>query len=127
MIDVATIEKEFKNSWDEIEEFFKDLTSNKGWEYVSPILQIISRLRQLGYDKVLRAGKSVYVLRLSRSLKYGLMDDQHHLGVMVTLQNTFDIHYVVGENIIEQYETDDVLSDKRFFRLLDDLTKLPIN
>jgi hypothetical protein len=127
MKDTVTIQTEFSKSWDEMEDFFKDLTSNKGWEYVKPVLKVISHLRHLGYDKVFRAGNSVYVLGLSRSLEYGLRDDQHHVGIRVTFQNTFDVHYVAGEDIITQYDTVDILNDNEFYRLLGELAKQLIN
>jgi hypothetical protein len=127
MIDTVAIETEFIKSWDEIERYFEDLTSNEGWKYVKPVLQIINQLRELGYDKVFRAGNSVWVLSLSRSILHGLRDEQHHIGIMATNQNTFDVHYVAGENVVEQFEASDILNDKEFFRLLDELARQPIN
>src|SRR5687767_12267263 len=100
MISTVAIQEEFIKSWNEIEQYFEDLTSNEGWKHVKPILQVISHLRELGYDRAFRAGNSVWVLSLSRSIHHGLRDDQHHVGIMVTLQNTYDVHYVAGEDVI---------------------------
>jgi hypothetical protein len=116
---MTDIENEFIQSWDYREDSFKDLASSQGWEYVKPIVQLISHLRELGYDKILRAGSSIYALILSRSLIYGLRDDQHNIVIMVNPQNIFNFNYVAGRKIIEEYDTADILNDKEFYRLLD--------
>ena len=68
----SSIELGFIKSWDDIEKFYVDLLSYKGWGHVKPVQDLIKHLRALGYDKLLRAGQSVYILVLSRSKNWGL-------------------------------------------------------
>ena len=70
------IEGEFLESWNLIERFYQDLSSH-GWEPISQAaLGLIGAMREAGYDRVLRAGQSVYYLGLSRSRRHGLRPDQ---------------------------------------------------
>ena len=57
--DQALIEKEFTASWDHIEEFYTKFFTRPGWEWLKPILNLITELRKRGYDKQLRAGQSL--------------------------------------------------------------------
>jgi hypothetical protein len=65
------VEGEFLTSWDNIEEFYKGKSplSQKG-------RRLIANMREAGYDKVLRAGTSMWTLMVSRSRRHGLRDDQ---------------------------------------------------
>jgi hypothetical protein len=65
------VEGEFLVSWDAIEESYKGKLSlgQKG-------LRLIADMRKAGYDKVLRAGTSMWTLMLSRSRRHGLRNDQ---------------------------------------------------
>jgi hypothetical protein len=65
------IEGEFVLSWDAIEE------SYKGRRPLGPkALRLLADMRRAGYDKVLRAGMSMWTLMLSRSRRHGLRNDQ---------------------------------------------------
>lgn len=124
---MTDIENEFIQSWNYREDSFKELASSPGWEYVKPLVQLISHLRALGYDKIFMAGSSVSAFVLSRSLTYGLRDDQHSIVIIVNHQNIFNFSYVVGRKIIEQFDTANILNDNEFNRLLNMLADLPIN
>jgi hypothetical protein len=78
--DQHNIEIEFAASWDRTQHFFTDIVSSSGWEYQEPLLRLIEELRQRGYDRKLRAGRSLVTFILSRSRVHGLRDDQPSLA-----------------------------------------------
>lgn len=78
------IEGEFIESWDFIEQFYR-----QDWCKVSDaVLEMIAEMRRAGYDRLLRAGQSMSSLGLSRSRRHGLRAEQaclwfvFHGGVM---------------------------------------------
>ncbi len=71
------VEGEFILSWDSIEQYYQRFAR------LIPavdILKMISQMREVGYDKTLRAGQSVFTLILSRSLRHGLRPNQPRLA-----------------------------------------------
>lgn len=69
------VEGEFIQSWDFIEEFYRE-----GWcEFSNAVLDMIHAMRIAGYDRVLRAGQSMWSLGLSRSRRHGLRGEQASL------------------------------------------------
>jgi hypothetical protein len=71
------IEIEFIKSWDYIEKFYKTMPfANIN---VPKILEFINQLRQIGFDRKLRAGQTLSALILSRSLHHGLREGQFRL------------------------------------------------
>lgn len=66
------IKGEFINSWDQIEQFYKETDLDKKDE----ILRLIKGIRAKGFDKTLRAGQSLYSFVLSRSRRHGLRENQ---------------------------------------------------
>jgi hypothetical protein len=117
----------FIESWIEAEEFYADLFSHKGWDYVKPIMPLIDSLRQKGYDKSLRAGQSLYTFVLSRSINWGLRQDQHSLIIEPTTQNKFRVWYSDGQNPINELETDNLIDNKQFWLLIERLKLQPLN
>ncbi len=73
------IEGQFIQSWDELEQFYKEFS--KYWKDLDTlnILKFISQIRQKGFDRTLRAGHSLSALVLSRSRHWGLRADQSSL------------------------------------------------
>ena len=66
------LESEFLKSWDEVEEFYKEVNLP-----IQPdIMQLIKTMRSKGFDKTLRAGTSLYDFMLSRSRRHGLSHKQ---------------------------------------------------
>jgi len=124
---MTDIENKFLQSWDCREDEFKELASDVRWNYMDLVVQVILHLRKLGYDKVFMAGQSMFAFMLSRSLTYGLRDDQHYIVITINRQNIFNFSYAAGRKVIEQYDTADILNDKEFYRLLDMLANSPIN
>jgi hypothetical protein len=76
VVDQNKIETAFAASWDRTQHFFTDIISSPGWEYQAPLLRLIEALRQRGYDRKFRAGRSLVTFILSRSRVHGLRDDQ---------------------------------------------------
>jgi len=72
------VEGEFLVSWDSTEEFYKGKLSlgPKG-------RRLITDMRKAGYDKVLRAGTSMWTLMLSRSRRHGLRNDQPSIAFAI--------------------------------------------
>jgi len=66
------IEGEFLLSWDNIENFYREIDLDKK----SEILQLIALMRTKGFDRTLRAGQSLYTFMLSRSRRHGLRANQ---------------------------------------------------
>ncbi len=71
----SPIEGEFIQSWDRIEDFYKE-----DWcKFSDSVLALIRAMRDAGYDRLLRAGQSMSSLGLSRARRHGLTRDQHRL------------------------------------------------
>jgi hypothetical protein len=76
------IEDAFVQSWDWIEQFYRDdLLSQATWRWLGAVPNLLSGLRERGFDGVLRAGQSLFILILSRSREYGLRDDQPFVAI----------------------------------------------
>lgn len=123
----VNIEADFVKSWDETEEFYSDLFSHGGWNYVKPIMPVIRHLRSLGYDKTLRAGTSLYTLVLSRSRNWGLREDQHFLAIEPKIQHDFIVWYADGSNPAEKLRAGNLIGDDTFRILLNQLSSQPID
>lgn len=68
------IQGEFLRSWDRIEAHYLDLMTN--FPESNAILELVHAMRAAGYDRILRAGNSLWSLGLSRSRRHGLKDNQ---------------------------------------------------
>jgi hypothetical protein len=79
------VEGEFLVSWDEVEEFYGRLPSPG-----QKMLPLIADMRQAGYDKVLRAGTSMWTLLVSRSRRHGLRVDQPRIAFLIR-DNDMDV------------------------------------
>jgi hypothetical protein len=123
----SPIELDFKKSWDDIEEFYIDLFTHKGWDYVKPIQNVIKLLRTLGYDKLLRAGQSIYMLVLSRSRHWGLRNEQHRVGIEATPKNIFRIWYVDGTTTMRRFEAENLIDNKDLQETLNQLLQQHID
>ncbi len=71
----CNIEQEFVSSWERIEMFY----TRDNFVHKEETLEMISEMRQCGYDKRLRAGQGMYNLILSRSKQHGLRIEQPHI------------------------------------------------
>lgn len=66
------VEGEFIVSWKQIESFVKNNFGVNQQE----LLQLIQKIKEKGFDKMLRAGTILETIVLSRSVRYGLREDQ---------------------------------------------------
>ena len=81
------VEGEFIQSWDKVVGAYdRYLTS----EDTPEILNLITQMREAGYDKKLRAGQSLFTLVLSRSRRHGLRHDQPRI-VFAFSNNSMDL------------------------------------
>jgi hypothetical protein len=80
-------EGEFITSWDAIERFYEDAL----FPCAGPVLGMIARIRQAGYDKTLRAGQSLWLLVVSRSRRHGLREGQPSITFAFT-GNGMDVY-----------------------------------
>jgi hypothetical protein len=71
------IEEEFLESWDFMERFIADLSAYPEYKSGEQILDLMTELRALGYDRKLRAGQSLTTFILSRSQKHGNLGKAH--------------------------------------------------
>ena len=122
----ASLESSFYESWNEIETFYNELTINDGWKYVSPIKDVIHYLRSLGYDRKLRAGKSVYIMLLKRNRTWEMKDGDYRIVIEPTLQQTFKVNYTNCKEVDIMMEASDLINNKVFDELLNKLIKQPI-
>jgi hypothetical protein len=127
MESLTPITSDFIKSWDEMERFYSELTKNEGWEYVEPIKDVLGHLRSLGYDHLLRLGKSVYIMHIQRTKTWQLKPGQHAIVIEPTLENVFKVRYVGDNGTSIRIETDDLINSKEFNELLAQLIKQPIN
>jgi hypothetical protein len=70
------VEGEFLTSWDAVGRFFARFLDDPRFPQARRVLDLIASIRRAGYDRVLRAGQSMYDLGVSRSRRHGLRDDQ---------------------------------------------------
>jgi len=112
------IEGEFLDSWDEMELFFD------GQHHEDKMVTLIRRMREKGFDHLLRAGQSLLTLVLSRSRRHGLRNEQPCLRISIgndapftmTVRNSEESH------TFEKAEYNDSLD-----HLLQDLAVRPID
>ena len=76
---INSIKKQFILSWDETKYFYRNSPISKFFPESWEMLKFIKYLREKGYDKVFRAGQIAFGLVLSRSLHYGLREEQPSL------------------------------------------------
>ena len=80
----APLHAAFVESWDEVEKYYREsFLTDEAWQWLAPILALMEGLRAAGYDKVFRAGQSMWHLGLSRSRRHGLRDDQPSLWIEI--------------------------------------------
>jgi hypothetical protein len=70
-----SLQDEFILSWDDVEQFFSEFKGDN----MPNILRLIRTIRQEGFEKTLRAGTSLIILKLSRAREYGLLEGRPHI------------------------------------------------
>jgi hypothetical protein len=87
----SAIEEEFSKSWDGIEKFFVEVSTD--FEWINPIFNLIAELRKRGYDQKFRAGQAMTAFVLSRSRKHGLHIGQASLGITLMPDGSMTLNY----------------------------------
>lgn len=93
------VEGEFLVSWDEVEKFYRRLPPP-----AEKMLQLIADMRQAGYDKMLRAGTSLWRLVVSRSRRHGLRTDQPWIGFAIRGNDMDVLVNMDGEEMLSGLE-----------------------
>jgi hypothetical protein len=95
----------FNTSWDETEEFYKDLINNyEGFERLKTILNFIKKLRSNDENLHFRIGTSMHTLMFSRSVNFGLRDDQKFLAIETHYNGGYEVTFKEGLKIYRQYD-----------------------
>lgn len=118
--------RDFVWSWNIFEDWFKELSEMRGWDYIVPLLFLMREIRDKGYDSKLRAGQSMHALVLSRSR-------HHHMSaicpcIRILVQN--DGSMKVSSFIIDDendYHYDKIELNNELIYLLDKLVSQPIH
>jgi hypothetical protein len=76
-----------------MEQFFSRISSPEDRDWLKPILNLIAELRTRGYDRQFRAGQSLHIFRVSRSLMHGLSDDQPWLHFELRSEGGMELWY----------------------------------
>ncbi|MEQ8675276.1 MAG: LacI family DNA-binding transcriptional regulator [Aggregatilineales bacterium] len=116
---------DFSLSWDKIVSFYEHLTTTSGWQSMTPILDMISEMREREYDKKLRAGQSLATFILSRSRNWGL---QPHVLQPTIRFNANNLTYIHPDEARTKtiLEFDGVTLNDEIIALLDKLAEHPI-
>lgn len=108
----------FTKSWNDTESFYDDLINNyPGWERIIPLRNYISKLKQNGVDKFFRLGTSVHALMISRSVNFGLRDDQKYIKIEAVNLNDYEIALRDGHKTYREYRISN-LDDSRLEKLI---------
>ncbi|CAM4114076.1 MULTISPECIES: hypothetical protein [Flavobacterium] len=97
------IEKDFIESWNLIENFYQGYNDDKR-PFNLDALRLIKEMRNLGLDKDLRTGQSLWFLLLSRNRNHGL-DKEPHLQITFLGENKMVINSNFnGEKVSKEIE-----------------------
>jgi hypothetical protein len=69
------IEEEFRKSWDSVQSNYVAIADKRGL-YRTTFVPLIEELREHGYDEWFRAQSGFLALRLSRSIRSGMLQDK---------------------------------------------------
>jgi hypothetical protein len=78
IVDPQDLDNEFAESWRWTEDFYRE---DPDGSTEKDLLRLLSGLRALGYDRVLRAGHSMFILTFSRAGEHGLRSGQPSVAV----------------------------------------------
>lgn len=102
-------EGEFILSWDDIENFYREMDLDKKNE----ILQLIKEMRAKGFEKTLRAGQLLYTLVLSRSRRHGLRANQDNISFSFNfIESAMEVRTRKGQKItFDKIEYNDTIEN----------------
>lgn len=114
--------RRFEESWTKTENFYRDLLENyDGFSFVEPILELIRKMKDSGESKNFRIGTSMHTLVISRSVDYGLRNDQKAIRIkrINDLKDAFEFEIIMhqGDERYREYRVTD-LNDERVMKLI---------
>ena len=115
----SEVEKLFQISWEETLRRF-ELFDKGGFENLRPVKTLIEDLIEIGENKNLRLGTSLYDLIFSRSKENGLRSGQHRIRLSVVDENEYNLTYSDGMVKQQDFKLSD-LKDERLIYLLETL------
>jgi hypothetical protein len=108
----------FNKSWIETEKNYTDLIDNySGWDRLKPIHNYIAKLKEKGENKYFRLGTSMHALMISRSVNFGLREDQKYIKIEAV--NLYDYEVIMrdGNKFYREYRINN-LEDPRLEKLI---------
>lgn len=121
----SEVEKLFQISWEETLRRF-ELFDKGGFEKLRPVKTLIEDLIEIGENKNLRLGTSLYDLIFSRSIENGLRSGQHRIRLSVVEENEYNLTYSDGMVKQHDFKFSD-LKDERLIYLLNTLKGIKID
>ncbi|MEM9829223.1 MAG: hypothetical protein AAF944_01220 [Bacteroidota bacterium] len=112
------IVKRFQHSWDKVEKHYEHILQHNGWEYLIQLTKAIEYWREIGLDKVFRAGNSIHYLILSRSVEHGLRGDQKRILIIPNSDGTYEINFFEETKKYKELKTNQLLGNRELERLL---------
>lgn len=120
------VEQHFLESWYRMEKYYADILKHPKWHWLQPLLDLIHVMRTKGYDKHLRAGKSMYYFIVSRAYEEGLRLHHSRVNIEPRPDGTMFIRCRFGsirtEHHFDQIEWNDELQG-----FLDRLVEEPVS
>ncbi len=108
----------FDKSWTEIEKSYDDLIYNySGWDRVKPIRSFITKLKENGANKYFRLGTSMHALMISRSVKFGLREDQKYIKIEAVNLDDYEVTMRDAKKIYREYRINN-LEDPQLEKLI---------
>ena len=115
------IEGEFIYSWDRIEQIYDQFPFPPKLR----VLKLIKHLRQMGVDRKLRAGQSMFTFILSRSRRHGLRPEQPCILVEFQSETEMQVRLKIGET--QRVFATEIEPSDRLTLFLDQLGECPID
>ena len=107
----------FENSWNETLERYEMLIDNGGFDKWIPIRDLIIEMKENGEWKHFRIGTSMFTLIFSRSVDFGLRNDQKHVKIETLNYNDYEITFRDADKLYREYRITE-LNDIRLTKLL---------
>lgn len=108
----------FNKSWTETQKSYDDLIDNyPGWERLKPIRSFIAKLKEKGENKYFRLGTSMHALMISRSVDFGLREDQKYIKIEALALDDYEVKMKDGNKVYREYRINN-LEDIRLEKLM---------
>jgi len=108
----------FKKSWTETEDFIDMLIETGDFEKLIPVRNFIEELKNKGKWKYFRLGTSMHSVMFSRSIDFGLRDDQKYIKIeVINNGNDYEVVFRNAKKTYREYKLKS-LSDIKLEKLL---------